>query len=234
MTTLTPAATLAPSRLIAPSYPAKMPPLLGERAAKSKRFFDVTLGSLLLILALPILLLIALAIYAESGGPVLFGHTRVGQNRRSLRVWKFRTMAVDGDELLEAHLASNPAASIEWDLTQKLKSDPRITRVGRLLRRTSLDELPQLWNVVTGSMSLVGPRPIIQDEIRKYGNSAYRLYSLVKPGLTGLWQVSGRNDTTYDRRVELDSHYIRDWTFGLDLQLLARTVKVVLNGTGAY
>jgi lipopolysaccharide/colanic/teichoic acid biosynthesis glycosyltransferase len=195
--------------------------------------FDITIAVLAAIAALPVALLIALAIVLESGGPALFGHTRIGRGRKPFRVWKFRTMIVDGDEILQRHFAENPAAALEWDLTHKLKADPRITRVGRLLRRTSLDELPQIWNVLRGDMSIVGPRPIVEAEVPKYG-PAFRLYTHVAPGLTGLWQVSGRNDTSYHRRVELDTEYIRRWTPALDLKLVMRTVKVVLAGRGAY
>jgi len=127
----------------------------------------------------------------------------------------------------------HPQEALEWQLTRKLRSDPRVTRVGRLLRRTSLDELRQLWNVLRGDMSMVGPRPVVPEELQRYGRAA-SLYLRVKPGLTGLWQVSGRNDITYSRRVELDGQYIRDWSAGLDILILLRTVRVVLLGKGAY
>ena len=191
------------------------------------------MGAVLLLPALPVGLLIAAAIMLDSKGPVFFAHTRIGKGRRTFRVWKFRTMRENAQELLERYLAENPEQALEWESTHKLKDDPRVTRVGRILRRTSLDELPQLWNVLRGEMSMVGPRPIVAGELPKYG-PAFTLYSHVKPGLTGLWQVSGRNDTSYRRRVELDSEYIRNWTPELDLRLLARTVRVVLAGKGAY
>jgi lipopolysaccharide/colanic/teichoic acid biosynthesis glycosyltransferase len=147
--------------------------------------------------------------------------------------WKFRTMVVDGDEVLRRHLQSNAGLMEEWIRDQKLKADPRVTAIGRLLRRTSLDELPQIWNVIRGDMSFVGPRPIVQSEIERYGLK-YSLYQKVRPGLTGLWQVSGRNNTTYAERVRFDEYYVRNWSVWLDLHILGETVKVVLTGDGAY
>jgi Undecaprenyl-phosphate galactose phosphotransferase WbaP len=213
--------------------PVEFPRLLSTDSHRTKRVFDLAITTVLALAALPVCVLIAVTIVLESGGPALFGHARIGRGRKPFRVWKFRTMVVDGEEILRRHLNENPAAALEWELTHKLKHDPRITRVGRLLRRTSLDELPQLWNVFRGEMSIVGPRPIVEAEIPKYG-PAFRLYTHVAPGLTGLWQVSGRNDTSYRRRVELDTEYIRRWTPALDLKLVVSTVKVVLTGTGAY
>jgi lipopolysaccharide/colanic/teichoic acid biosynthesis glycosyltransferase len=148
-------------------------------------------------------------------------------------VWKFRTMRVNSEQMLAGHLAKNPGAAEEWRRGQKLKNDPRVTRLGRILRKASLDELPQLVNVVRGEMSMVGPRPIVDSEIQKYG-SAFALYRQVIPGLTGLWQVSGRNERSYDERVELDTYYVRNWSPWLDIYLLARTIKVVVTGYGAY
>jgi Undecaprenyl-phosphate galactose phosphotransferase WbaP len=198
-----------------------------------KRFFDIFCAVLLLFAALPVLVCIAIAIWMESGGPVLFGHLRVGRGNRHFRLWKFRTMVLDAEETLRRHLRANPALAHEWARTHKLKKDPRVTRMGRFLRRTSLDELPQLVNVLRGDMSMVGPRPIVQEEIGKYGRG-FILYQQVRPGLTGLWQVSGRNDTNYRRRVELDCEYIRCWSLGQDVVLLLKTVPVVLVGKGAY
>jgi Undecaprenyl-phosphate galactose phosphotransferase WbaP len=209
------------------------PPLLGTRARRLKRVTDIVLASFLGIVALPFSLLAAAAIIIESGAPVLFAHQRLGRGRRPFQLWKFRTMVPDGDRVLAAYFAEHPYAALEWEHTRKLRDDPRVTRVGRFLRRTSLDELPQLWNVLKGEMSLVGPRPIIADEVAGYG-SAYALYTQVTPGLTGLWQVSGRNDTSYRRRVELETRYIRHWTLVLDLLILLRTIPVVLTGKGAY
>jgi len=206
--------------------------LIGARPQRIKRIFDVLFALLFGILTLPLGLVIALAIALESRGPLLFAHTRIGKGNRRFRLWKFRSMVVNADQVLERYLAAHPDSAAEWLHGHKLKNDPRVTRVGRWLRRTSLDELPQLWNVLRGDMSMVGPRPIVEEEIVKY--RAFSLYSQVAPGLTGLWQVSGRNDTSYGKRVELDSAYIRDWTFCMDLRVLLKTVRVVLVGKGAY
>ncbi len=223
-------ATAPPIRRI---EPLEFPVVASMRARRIKRAMDVVLGLMLLMLSAPLFLLIGLAILIESGAPVFFRQERVGRGNRRFRIFKFRTMVRNADEVLEQHLANDPDAWLEWETTHKLRRDPRVTRVGRLLRRTSLDELPQLWNVLRGEMSLAGPRPITDAEIRRYG-AAFPFYTLTRPGLTGLWQVSGRNDTTYRRRVELDVQYVRRWSPWLDLQLLLRTVRVVLIGKGAY
>ncbi|MGP8246987.1 MAG: undecaprenyl-phosphate galactose phosphotransferase WbaP [Bryobacteraceae bacterium] len=198
-----------------------------------KRTLDVLLSSLLLVAMAPVLAAIAAAIKLESRGPALYRQSRVGLGSGSFLVWKFRSMRPDADQALSRYLKENPQLREEWERDHKLKNDPRITRVGRFLRKTSLDELPQLFNVLRGEMSLVGPRPIVSGEIHKYGRS-FTLYRQVIPGLTGLWQVSGRNLTSYQERVELDNYYVRNWSPWLDLYLLARTVKVVLTGYGAY
>jgi lipopolysaccharide/colanic/teichoic acid biosynthesis glycosyltransferase len=176
---------------------------------------------------------IAVVIRVTSPGPVFFGHDRIGRNRKVFRAWKFRSMHVNADELLEEHLASNPEAREEWAKDQKLKDDPRLTLVGRFLRRTSLDELPQLWNVICGDMSLVGPRPIVEGEVGKYGTEFER-YMSVPPGITGLWQVSGRNNTTYEERIQLDATYVENWSLALDAYILGRTFEAVFTGEGAY
>lgn len=197
-----------------------------------KRLMDCLLAGLLGVLSLPFLVIIGAAIKLTSPGPVFYGHRRVGRGRRMFNAWKFRTMHVKADELLEAYLASDPKLRKEWVRSHKLRADPRITAIGRLLRKTSLDELPQLWNVIRGEMSLVGPRPIVPKEIPRYGED-FGLYLAVPPGLTGLWQVSGRNRTTYAERVGFDSYYVRNWSVWLDLHILARTVPSVLTGDGA-
>lgn len=207
--------------------------LLRPGLQRIKRVFDVIFALLLGLIALPAGLLIAAAIVIDSRGPVFFTHTRIGKGNRRFRLWKFRSMITNADEVLEEYLRAHPGLALEWRLTHKLRNDPRVTRVGRFLRKTSLDELPQIWNVLRGDMSMVGPRPIVEAEIPKYG-VAFALYSRVLPGLTGLWQVSGRNDTTYRERVELDSRYIRNWTPLVDAGVLLKTVKVVLGGRGAY
>jgi Undecaprenyl-phosphate galactose phosphotransferase WbaP len=207
--------------------------LLGSGSRLFKRVFDVLLVAVLGTLAFVPGVLIALAIVLDSRGPVFFAHRRVGEGRRTFRIWKFRSMVRDADALLDRYLRQHPERASEWERTHKLKGDPRVTRVGRFLRKTSLDELPQLWNVLRGDMSMVGPRPIVAAEIAKYG-PAFGLYSQVLPGLTGLWQVSGRNDMQYSRRVELDCHYIRNWSAARDLEILLKTVGVILRGHGAY
>jgi Undecaprenyl-phosphate galactose phosphotransferase WbaP len=209
------------------------PRLLDRRAQTVKRILDLVTAAFLMVLALPFALVIALAIVVETRGPVFFVHTRIGKGNRRFRLWKFRSMVADADAVLDKHLQQHPDDLSEWLDTHKLKDDPRVTRVGRVLRRSSLDELPQLVNVLRGDMSMVGPRPIVEDEVTKYG-SAFALYSQVLPGLTGLWQVSGRTDTSYRRRIDLDSKYIQNWTLWMDLVVLWKTVRVVLFGHGAY
>lgn len=198
-----------------------------------KRIFDILLSILILIPALPIMAMIGLLIKIDSKGPVIFGHSRIGQNGQSFKCLKFRTMVQNSQEVLEKLLQSDPKIREEWEREFKLKNDPRITRVGKFLRKTSLDELPQLFNVLLGQMSLVGPRPIITDEIQKYGEY-FKDFSMVTPGITGLWQVSGRNDIDYEERVQLDVWYVRNWSLWLDVVLLFRTVGVVLGRKGAY
>jgi lipopolysaccharide/colanic/teichoic acid biosynthesis glycosyltransferase len=198
-----------------------------------KRIVDVAAASLLLLLTLPLAAVIALAIVLETPGPVLFRHTRIGKGGRPFRLLKFRSMALDGDAVLARHLEAHPDHRAEWLSRHKLKRDPRVTGVGRVLRRFSLDELPQLINVLRGEMSMVGPRPIVEQEIPKYGD-VFPLYISVQPGLTGLWQVSNRSLTSYRRRTELDGEYIRNRTLAMDLLIMLKTVRVVLFGTGAY
>ena len=185
------------------------------------------------ILISPILLFIAAWIYKDSPGQVIFKHMRIGKNGKPFPCYKFRTMCLDAQQRLDDLLKKDHAARAEWEKDFKLKNDPRITRSGAFLRRTSLDELPQLFNVLKGEMSLVGPRPVIQDELARYGEFVDD-YLMVKPGITGMWQVSGRSDTTYDERVQMDSWYVRNWSVWLDFMLLWRTVKAVLAGKGAY
>ncbi|MEX3999176.1 sugar transferase [Paraburkholderia sp. EG285A] len=197
-----------------------------------KRGFDIVVGLLLIFMLLPLLGLIALFV-KKDGGPVLYGHARVGRNGKKFRCLKFRSMVVNSDEVLEALLANDPAARAEWEREFKLKHDVRVTRIGRFLRRTSLDELPQLYNVVRGEMSLVGPRPIVEQELERYGtNSKY--YLMATPGITGLWQVSGRCDTDYATRVLLDVKYVKNWSLRSDIGILFKTFFVVLRGAGAY
>mgnify|MGYP000389195706 CR=1 FL=1 len=198
-----------------------------------KRTFDVIAVVAGGILVSPVLAGLALAVRLDSPGPVLYRQTRIGRHGARFSAWKFRSMREDADKVLTSYLDSHPELRAEWQATHKLKDDPRVTRVGAFLRATSLDELPQIWNVLRGEMSLVGPRPIVDDEIVKYGD-VFELYTLVRPGITGHWQVSGRSDTSYDERVEMDAHYIRNWSVWLDLVILVRTVGVVLRREGAY
>jgi Undecaprenyl-phosphate galactose phosphotransferase WbaP len=207
--------------------------LLSPKTQVAKRAIDLALCALFAPILLPGIAIISAVIALESGFPVFYSQERLGHDGRTFRIWKFRTMVRNAAEILKETLAKDPALRKEWVKTQKLRKDPRVTRMGRLLRKTSLDELPQLINVVRGEMSLVGPRPIVQDEVPKYGE-AYTLYAKTTPGLTGLWQVSGRNNTTYAERVAYDAHYVRHWSVWMDIYLLAKTVAVILTGDGAY
>jgi Undecaprenyl-phosphate galactose phosphotransferase WbaP len=200
----------------------------------AKRLLDLALTLIVAIPALPIALLIAAVLRLTSrGGPVLYGQRRIGRHGEDFKAWKFRSMIVDADQVLKAHLEKHPGARAEWEANHKLKNDPRITRIGAFLRKTSLDELPQLWNILMGQMSLVGPRPIVQAEVERYGE-CFELYKDVRGGLTGLWQVSGRNDTSYEERVRLDRFYVQNCSIWLDLCILFRTLGVVLLKKGAY
>ena len=183
--------------------------------------------------ALPIFLLFSILIRLETPGKIFYTQNRVGYKGKNFKMLKFRTMIQDADSVLADYLTNHPEARVEWEETHKLKQDPRVTRIGRFLRKTSLDELPQLWNVLKGEMSLVGPRPIVEEEIKYYGQS-YKTYKKVKPGMTGLWQVSGRSDTSYENRVKLDEYYVRHWSIWLDFYILMRTMWAVVSRRGAY
>ena len=207
--------------------------LLQPGARLTKRSLDLLMVLLLGLVTAPFILVMLVAIPLTSRGPVFYSQTRLGREGGHFTAWKFRTMVRDADAVLARWLLDHPDLRAEWERDHKLRDDPRVTWVGRLLRKTSLDELPQLWNVLVGEMSLVGPRPIVDAEIPKYGEKL-ALYRKVRPGLTGLWQVSGRNDTTYDERVALDTYYVRNWSVWLDLHIILRTVRVVVLGSGAY
>jgi undecaprenyl-phosphate galactose phosphotransferase len=197
-----------------------------------KRLFDLAGSLTLLVVLFPLFVYLSWKI-RQTGGAAIFRHMRVGRYGRMFGCLKFRTMVPDADQVLREHLDADPSARAEWERVFKLKDDPRITPVGAFLRRTSLDELPQLWNVLKGDMSLVGPRPIIEEELERYGDQVgYYLES--RPGVTGLWQISGRNDTGYEDRVALDSWYVRNWSLWYDLVILVKTVSVVLQRKGAY
>jgi Undecaprenyl-phosphate galactose phosphotransferase WbaP len=201
-------------------------------ARLTKRLFDTLVAALLLVMLLPMMLLIALLLKLE-GGSVLFAHQRIGKNGRKFDCYKFRSMVPNAEQQLQSLLQHNAHLKAEWDKEHKLKDDPRISRMGDFLRRTSLDELPQLFNVLKSEMSLVGPRPIVEEELQKYGlDKSY--YLMVRPGMTGLWQVSGRNDVDYETRVYLDAWYVKNWSLWYDLAILFKTVKVVFGRNGAY
>lgn len=209
------------------------PVVLPANHDRFKRVVDLALAVVIGILTLPLIAVIAVLIKLGSRGPVFYCHRRVGRRGGPFMALKFRTMVTGADQMLEQCLQEKPEYRAQWQENHKLQDDPRVTRVGALLRKTSLDELPQVWNVVKGEMSLVGPRPIVDDESGKYGKT-YPLYLAVKPGITGLWQISGRNDTTYRQRVCLDAYYVRNWTLLLDLYILLRTPLAVAAKTGAY
>jgi Undecaprenyl-phosphate galactose phosphotransferase WbaP len=198
-----------------------------------KRCFDLILSAFGILILAPVFLLLYVLIRLESHGPAFYFQQRVGKNGKLFKLWKFRSMYADSDQAFARSLARNPSLADEWRRNHKLRRDPRVTGVGRLLRKLSLDELPQLWNVLIGDMSVVGPRPIVKAEIAKY-HVRFASYALVRPGITGLWQVSGRNNTSYDQRTRLDEYYVRNWSVWLDVYVLARTIRTVLFCEGAY
>lgn len=204
---------------------------LGPRI--QKRTMDIIISATLLLLTLPLLLVIAVGIKVSSRGPVLLRNPRIGPDRKPFHAWKFRSMVANADEVLQRCLEENPSLRVEWERDQKLKQDPRVTVIGRVIRKTSLDELPQLWNVLVGQMSLVGPRPILVEEVAKYGDT-YDVYLSMRPGITGLWQVSGRNDTSYPERLAMVQYYVQNWSVWLDLHILLRTIRTVLLCEGSY
>ena len=193
-----------------------------------KRPLELFLVFLVSPVVIPLIFLLAVLVMLDGGKP-FYSQLRVGRGGCSYRLWKMRSMVVDADDFLATYLDANPEARTEWNLKQKLRNDPRVTRLGHLLRASSMDELPQLWNVVTGKMSLIGPRPMLPEQQSMYSGDAY--FSL-RPGITGLWQVSGRNHTSFSDRADYDERYDRHLSLGLDLQILMRTVAVVLRRTG--
>lgn len=199
-----------------------------------KRSFDLL--SVVVILAIFgwLMLILAVAVRMSSGKGVIYGHTRIGRDGKAFQCYKFRSMVANSDEVLRHLLATDPEAKAEWERDFKLKNDPRITTVGRFIRKTSLDELPQLWNVIKGEMSIVGPRPVVQAEFDRYYGDAKQHYLSVPPGLTGLWQVSGRSDLDYEQRVKLDMDYVDNWNVFSDFMIVMRTVKVIFARSGAY
>ncbi len=216
------------------SVPGGVGPGIGRNSPVGlgiKLVLDFTIAALALIFLSPLLLAIA-AYVKHDGGPALYAQTRIGRGGRRFRCWKFRSMVVGAEQKLQVLLASDPAAAAEWAETQKLTVDPRVTGIGAVLRRTSLDELPQLLNVLHGDMSLVGPRPITDAEVERYADDIAS-YFAVRPGVTGLWQVSGRSETTYAHRVQLDVRYVKSWSLLQDLSILLRTIPAVLLRRGA-
>lgn len=198
-----------------------------------KRMMDILITLLLSLVLLPVFLLAALLIHLDSPGPVFYAQERLGRNGRRIRIYKFRSMHVNADKVLADYLEKNPVAQQEWMQTQKLRKDPRVTPVGKWIREFSVDELPQLFNVLKGDMSLVGPRPILLEQKGLYGEGI-DFYRSVRPGLTGFWQVSGRNRTTFHQRTLFDVYYVRNWSIWLDINILLRTIWVVLSRDGAY
>ncbi len=201
-------------------------------AHASKRLLDLLLVSAAAVFVLPVAALLYLAVWLSSPGPVFYGQRRIGQHGRYFTAWKFRSMVTNADAVLEQHLARDPELRKQWELTHKLPNDPRVLPVGKFLRKTSLDELPQLWNVVRGDMSLVGPRPIVDAEVPRYGD-CFDYYKMVRPGVTGMWQISGRSNTSYAERIRYDEYFVKNWSIWLDLYILFRTVKTVLLREGA-
>lgn len=207
--------------------------LLFPWARRAKRVLDLLLTVVGGLMITPLLIVIFIWIKLDSSGPAFYGHRRLGADGKHFLCWKFRTMHTNAEQLLDEFLRSSPDLRAEWEHTFKLRNDPRVTRIGRFLRKTSLDELPQLWNVLRGEMSLIGPRPIVDAEIPKYG-TVYDMYRRIRPGISGLWQVSGRSNTDYAERIELDAYYVNNWSVWLDIVILARTVRTVVLGRGAY
>jgi len=198
-----------------------------------KRCCDLSIALVISAVCFPLFVLICLYGRLNSAGPIFYGQRRIGRNAKEFTAWKFRTMVMNADNVLEEHLRANPQLREEWNVDHKLKDDPRVTPLGKVLRKFSLDELPQLWNVICGQMSLVGPRPIVWSEVSRYG-SKFALYRSVPPGITGLWQISGRSNTTYEERTRLDEYYVRHWSMLLDLYILLCTFRTVLSAEGAY
>jgi exopolysaccharide production protein ExoY len=198
-----------------------------------KRGFDITGALCALILLSPLFLLVAALVKFSDGGSVFYGHPRIGRAGRVFRCLKFRTMRENGDKILADYLRSNPEARAEWEATRKLKHDPRVTAVGAVLRKLSIDELPQVFNILIGEMSIVGPRPVVREELERYGSAAI-FYLMSRPGLTGLWQVSGRNDVSYAARIAFDRHYVENWSLTQDIRIIIKTVPAVCLSRGSY
>ena len=199
-----------------------------------KRLFDIVFSLFAIIITLPITIPIAIIIKLTDGGSIIYGHERVGKDGKKFKMLKFRSMCMNADKKLKEILKNDSKAKEEWEKTFKLKNDPRITPIGKFLRKTSLDELPQFINVLKGEMSVVGPRPVVEEELKKYYKDKAELYKSVKPGVTGYWQVEGRSDTDYNERIKMDEYYIKNRSFLMDLKIILKTIKVMITGKGAY
>jgi len=207
--------------------------LLNQREQFLKRFLDVSLVLAGIVVTLPFLFLLFGLVFLESGGKPFYSHIRIGYQGKPFKLWKFRTMVPDADALLSSYLETHPEMRTEWEATHKLRNDPRTTWFGKIIRKMSIDEIPQIWNVLKGEMSIVGPRPIVDSEIHKYQDN-FKLYKQVKPGMTGLWQVLGRTDTSYSERIRLDEYYVRNWSIWMDFYIIVRTIWVLIRRKGAY
>ncbi len=200
---------------------------------KLKRLLDIVVSLSAIVALAPMFAIVSAILMISQGRPIFIGHERRGHHGKPFKCLKFRTMVINGNDVLRDYFKANPRAHAEWHATRKLRHDPRVTPFGGVLRRSSVDELPQFFNVLLGEMSLVGPRPIVQDEVSYYGSEIDR-YEQVRPGLTGLWQISGRNDLSYETRVKLDCEYIREWSLCRDILILCRTIPAVLHSKGCY
>lgn len=199
-----------------------------------KRIFDILFSVLILIFGAPLFFLIALAVKCTTTGSIIFSHERIGRGGKRFQCYKFRTMHADAEQRLKAILKNDPERKKEWDATHKLKNDPRITPIGKILRKTSLDELPQFWNVLIGDLSVVGPRPVVYREIvNHFDGKAGKILS-IRPGITGIWQVSGRNDISYKTRIQLDEKYVDNQSLMMDMKLIIQTIPVMIQAKGAY
>ncbi|TCS04362.1 MULTISPECIES: sugar transferase [unclassified Rhizobium] len=199
----------------------------------SKRAVDIVIATTALVLLSPLMLIVALIVKLSDRGPVFYSHTRIGYGGTPFGCLKFRTMRTDAAAQLAELLRTNPSARAEWETTRKLRNDPRITAVGEILRKSSIDELPQLINILRGEMSIVGPRPVTAEELARYGEHVTS-YMAARPGLTGQWQISGRNDVSYEYRVALDVQYVRDWSLARDFIIIAKTVPALFSQRGCY
>lgn len=207
--------------------------LTKRRGLVFKRLIDLLLLLISAPVTIPVTIVISIIVKATSKGPVFYGHKRIGKDGHEFKCWKFRSMVIDADKQLEKILAENPEMRAEWEKDRKFTNDPRVTKVGKILRKTSLDEIPQFFNILTGEMSFIGPRPVTTPELEKYADMADFILS-VKPGLSGMWQISGRSDTGYEERITLDSYYIQNWSVWLDIWIIIKTIYVVIKGKGAY